>query len=128
MLSDISNVVEGLRLTVMRNPEGNLVYLKGRLDIDSSPELRAVLLSFLQSERQENLTVDLSEIAYIDTSGIATLIEGLKTARHRNLSLKLAGLHGRLLHLLQVTGVLSLFETPAEVSEPASRMPNGYPA
>jgi len=47
----------------------------------------------------------------MDASGIATLVEGLKTARIRQTTLRLKGLQGRVRHLLEVTGLLTLFET-----------------
>ena len=55
--------------------------------------------------------VDLSEVSYIDASGVATLVEGLKTARNRKTTLCLKGLQGRARHLFEVTGLLTLFET-----------------
>jgi anti-sigma B factor antagonist len=90
---------------------GALVSLSGRLTIDSSPELRNRLLAVLCGETLENLTIDLSEVPYVDLSGVATLIEALRVARSRKTSLQLKGLHDRPLYLLQVTGLLSLFET-----------------
>jgi anti-sigma B factor antagonist len=55
--------------------------------------------------------VDLTEVSYMDASGIATLVEGLKTARNRQTTLSLKGLQGRVRHLFEVTGLLTLFET-----------------
>jgi len=116
---------DDLALTAVRNPKGTLVHLKGRLNIDSSPGLRDLLLTLLQGKIQEDVSVDLAEVAYIDSSGLATLIEGLKIARQRNLSLMLSGLHGRLLHLFEVTGVLALFEPPHHPTDaPALEVPD----
>ena len=84
--------------------------LHGRLNIDSSPRLRDQLLGMLRQPSPEGVIVDLTEISYMDASGIATLLEGLKIARNRQTTLCLQGLQGRLRHLLEVTGVLALFE------------------
>jgi anti-sigma B factor antagonist len=91
--------------------EGTLVCLSGRLSIDSSPALRDRLLAVLREQSPETVVVDLTKVSYIDSSGIATLIEGLKIARNRQTTLCLKGLQGRLLHLFETTGVLALFET-----------------
>jgi len=56
------------------------------------------------------ITVDLAGVSYIETSGIATLIEALKIARHRQMTFCLQGLAGSVLRLFEVTGVLALFE------------------
>ena len=90
--------------------ESNIVNLNGRINFDSSPALRDRLLAILQSQSPESVVVDLTKVTYIDSSGIATLIEGLKIARDRQTRFCLRGLEGRLLDLFTVTGVLGLFE------------------
>lgn len=87
-----------------------LVTLDGRLTIDSSPELRNRLIEILRGEPLRNLAVDLSDVPYMDLSGVATLLEALKISRGRNTELQLTGLHDRPRYLLEVTGLLSLFE------------------
>jgi len=101
---------DGLEITVDHSEEGNVVSLNGRVNFDSSPALRDRLLAILQGPSPESVVVDLSKVTYIDSSGIATLIEGLKIARNHHISFCLKGLEGRLLDLFKVTGVLALFE------------------
>ena len=64
----------------------------------------------LRAQSPKAVIVDLTDVSYIDSSGIATLIEGLRMARSRQTTLCLQGLHGRLLQLFQVTGMSALFE------------------
>jgi anti-sigma B factor antagonist len=91
------------RETVMR--------LSGRVDVDSSPDLRDRLRTLLSEEAlPQSIVVDLAGVSYIETSGIATLIEALRTARHHQVDFRLQGLSGAVLRLFQVTGVLALFE------------------
>ena len=91
--------------------EGTLVRLRGRLSIDTSPEFRDRLLALLRRQSPAGVIVDLTDVSYMDASGIATLVEGLKTARIRQTTLRLQGLQGRVRHLFEVTGLLALFET-----------------
>ena len=93
--------------------------LDGRLPIDSSPLLRDRLLSLLHREPLEKLTLDLSGVPYMDVSGVATLLEALKIARARKTGLELTGLHDRPRYLLEVTGLLSLFETRGHMNAPS---------
>jgi anti-anti-sigma factor len=99
-----------LEIKIVSSVDGALACLYGRVDIDSSPALRDRLLALLQASHPEAVTVDLSAVTHIDSSGIATLIEALKIARSRNAILRLRGLHGRLLHLFQVIDLISLFD------------------
>ena len=100
----------GLEITVMQTENGVLVRLNGRIDVNSSPDLRDRLLAILSDEPSpRSITVDLAGVSYIETSGIATLIEALKIARHHQTTLCLQGLSGTVLRLFEVTGVLALF-------------------
>lgn len=105
-----------LSISVSQTAEGKVVYLVGRLNIESSPQLRAQLLTTLKSELSQVVVVDLAGLTYADLSGIATLLEALKVARGQRSTLRLKGLHGRLLDALQVTGVLALFEPNGDPS------------
>ncbi len=96
-----------------------LVCLSGRLSIDSSPGVRNQLLAILDQESPSTLTVDLAEVTYIDVSGIATLVETLKIARARKTALRLKGLHDRPRYLLEVTGLLRLFDTNGPTDGPS---------
>jgi anti-anti-sigma factor len=84
--------------------------LSGRISIDSSPELRRVLLRMLNALDCRRLTLDFSEVDYIDTSGLAVLIEVLRSARLLGKSLQLSGLRERPRYLLESTGLLRLVD------------------
>ena len=102
----------GLGITVFHNDDGVLVRLDGHTTVDSSPDLRDRLLQVLAEKPSPRVvTVDLTGVDHVDASGIATLIEALKIARHRQTTFCLQGLRGSALRLFEVTGVLALFES-----------------
>jgi anti-sigma B factor antagonist len=90
--------------------EESLAKLAGSITIDSSPELRRVLLRMLKAPDYRRFTLDFSEVVYIDTSGVAVLIEVLRSARQLGKGLQLSGLRERPRYLLESTGLLRLFE------------------
>jgi len=98
-----------LDINIVENKDGALVYLSGRVDIDSSPAFRKRLLALIEGRRAKRVSVDLFAITQIDSSGIATLIEALKIAHAYQTELTLQGLHDDLLRLFEFTGILSLF-------------------
>jgi len=116
------NAADGLEITVNSEEEGTIFRLRGRVTIDSSPALRDRLLIMLRGQAPTSLIFDLSEVPYIDSSGIATLIEGLKIARNRQVTFCLQGLQGRLLHLFAVTGVLALFKASGCIIHPVEKV------
>ena len=99
-----------LQITLESRAEGVVMWLQGRIDIESSPQWRDQLLALLRTDfPPKTIVIDLSAIDYMDTSGIATLLEVLKIATVRGMAMRLQGVQGRLLHLLQATGIGSLF-------------------
>jgi anti-sigma B factor antagonist len=100
-----------ISITVEHSGADARVRLSGRIDVDSSPDLRDCLLAILSEEPLPRaITVDLAGVSYIETSGIATLVEALRIARHHRAIFCLQGLGGSVLRLFEVTGVLALFE------------------
>ena len=100
-----------LKISVDQAGKDTVVRLTGRIDVDSSPDLRDRLRTLLSEKTlPQTVVVDLAGVSYIETSGAATLIEALRTARHHQINFRLQGLSGAVLRLFQVTGVLTLFE------------------
>jgi anti-sigma B factor antagonist len=87
-----------------------LVSIVGRITIDSSPDLRILLLRLLATADCESLTVDFYEVAYVDTSGLAVLLEVLRAARRLNKTFHLSGLRERPRYVLEATRLLRLFD------------------
>jgi anti-sigma B factor antagonist len=100
----------GLAIVVLQNQDEVSVQLSGRVDVDSSPDLRDRLRTLLSGDAlPKTVIVDLTGVPYIETSGIATLIEALRIARHHAINFRLQGLSGAVRRLFEVTGVLALF-------------------
>jgi len=94
--------------------------LKGRITIDSSPDLRETLLKQLASPGCRTLTIDFNEVAYVDTSGLAILVEILKAARAKGKEFQLTGLKERPRYLLETTRLLRFFHEANSETVPKS--------
>jgi len=102
---------DNLDIKVDHGEERAFVRLRGRLGIDSSPNLRDRIQAILQEQAPKTIIVDLAEVSHIDASGIATLLEALKIARNRQATLCLQGLQSPMVRLFEVTGLQAVFET-----------------
>jgi anti-sigma B factor antagonist len=111
-----STTAADLSVSVTDSEGGALVCVSGHVSVDSSPALRNQLLTILDRQGLSILTIDLAEVTYIDCAGIATLIEALKVAHTRGTRLQLTGLRDGPRHLLEVTGLLGLFEMYGQAS------------
>lgn len=67
------------------------IRLVGLVDIHSSPALRQKLHPLFTSDQRE-IHMDLSGVTFMDSSGIATLVEGLQWSRNYSAKFTLAGL------------------------------------
>jgi anti-sigma B factor antagonist len=82
--------------------------LSGELNIGSAPGVRDVFMKHIR-KREPALLLDLSGLEFMDTSGLATLIEAhLKTERYGG-KLILFGLKPRIAEVFEVTRVTALF-------------------
>lgn len=113
-----SNAMLGVR--IIESESGALVQLSGRFDIDSSPAVRDRLLPLVRRTAQYRVSIDLSAVTKVDSSGIATLIEALKIAHASRTELRLQGLHDDLLRLFQFTGILPLFNGDQTIGQSGS--------
>ena len=61
------------------SPSPSIFSPTGAIDLHVSPELRASLRAIIDGEKPKRLIVDLSQVPYIDSSGIAVLIGALQS-------------------------------------------------
>jgi anti-anti-sigma factor len=70
-----------------------IVAVSGRITVDSSPHLRAVLRDAIGSG-VSGVTIDFGAAPYLDTSAVATLLEAATLASRRRVALRVIGLRG----------------------------------
>ena len=84
-----------------------IVALEGDVDLQSSPDARKVLLECVG--RKKPVLVDLSGVGYIDSSGVASLVESLQTARKSGNNLILVAVSEGALRVLQLARLDKVF-------------------
>ncbi|MGA7240953.1 MAG: STAS domain-containing protein [Bryobacteraceae bacterium] len=97
-----------------------VVDLDGDVDLGTSPELRRTLFHLLAEAPK--LAINLRALRYIDSSGIATLIEVLKNAQRLQKQFVLFGLSPAVedvFRLTHVNRVFQVFQTEEEAVTPA---------
>lgn len=85
------------------------VALRGRITIENSGDTRRALIDSLRG-KPACVSVDLAGVSYIDTSGLATLVEAERIARKQGTRLILGGVHDQPRYLLEITHLDRLFE------------------
>lgn len=85
-----------------------VVEVDGEVDLGTSPDLRHTLFEVLPTVG--TLALNLGAIRYIDSSGIATLIEVLKRSQHLKKQFVLFGLSPAVQEVFRLTHVIRIFQ------------------
>ena len=83
--------------------------IEGDIDMSSSTQVRTHLTD-LFAKNQKAIVVDLSKVAYIDSSGIATLVEGLQWSHANNTKFRLTRLTPAVKDVFDIARLLTVFE------------------
>lgn len=96
--------------TVERQALGQAIVVspEGEVDMHESPKLRAALIEQI-SRKPKVVIVDLAKVSFIDSSGVATLIEALKRTRAAGLSLVLCGMNAKVKDVFEVSRLDKVF-------------------
>jgi anti-sigma B factor antagonist len=84
--------------------------VSGDIDLATSPELRKALLRELRELRMPRVVLNLKAVRYIDSSGVASLVEGLRASRDVGSRFILFGLNTTIREVLQLSKLLKIFE------------------
>ena len=106
-----------MQINIRHVGQGSVVEPVGDVDMSSSPQLRETILELLEERSGVKIVVNMEKVDYIDSSGIASLVEGLKLARRRKARLCLAGLNEGPRYVLQLTRLLDVFEVHSSESD-----------
>ena len=98
-----------MEIEVEEIDENAVIKLSGRLDMNTSPDLRKAALTLYSKGASKNLTIDFANVSDIDTSGLATLVELLVTAKERRARLTLSRLDENVRYLIDVNGLTRFF-------------------
>ena len=85
-----------------------VVMLNGEVDLSKSPDARKVILNCLK--KMKHVMVDLSAVDYIDSSGVASLVEGFQYARSNNLEFGLIGVSEAAMSVLRLARLDKVFK------------------
>lgn len=87
--------------------EALVVALDGEVDLSRAPEVRSLLLDCVA--RGRDVLVDLSRVSYIDSSGIASLVEALQTASRNAVRMGLVAVSAEALKVFELARLDKVF-------------------
>ncbi|NGP46245.1 STAS domain-containing protein [Bacillaceae bacterium SIJ1] len=95
-----------MNLTIDQSVDQNTqnVCLSGEVDAYTAPNLREALLPLTEQENN-TIVVDLTDVSYMDSTGLGVFIGALKSAKKSNSHMKLVGMNQRVKRLFTITGL-----------------------
>jgi anti-sigma B factor antagonist len=100
-----------LKINIRENKDAAILDISGRISLgDALGDLRDSIREALAGD-QKNILLNLAEVSYIDSSGLGQLIGSFATVTNRGGQMKLLNLQKRVNDLMQITKLLTVFET-----------------
>jgi anti-sigma B factor antagonist len=103
-------------ITDSGQPGVAVVAVRGEIDVATSPEMRHVLEELLEP-RPGLLIVDLSDVSFIDSTGLGALVEAVTAARAGGGDLQLVVTQPHIMKLLELTGLDAVFTVVSSTNE-----------
>ncbi|WP_167629356.1 STAS domain-containing protein [Listeria valentina] len=94
---------------VDRGDEQVEAFISGEIDAYTAPKLKEALDGY-QNRENFTLKVDLSDVGYMDSTGLGVFVGLFKNLRTKNSELILIGLSERLYRLFEITGLSEIIE------------------
>ena len=89
---------------------GTILDITGDIDLAHSPAVRKALLEEIKEKKTPKVFLNLEKVRYIDSSGIASLVEGLKASRDQGSRLILYGLSKSVREVMELSRLQKIFE------------------
>ena len=90
----------------------HIVTLTGEIDLETSPQARQVLLNTV--DQSAKLLIDMASVTYIDSSGIATLVEAFQRAKKKGGQLAFICLNPAVVRVLSLARLDKVFVIHAD--------------
>jgi anti-sigma B factor antagonist len=96
-----------------------VVSLTGDVDLHSSPQARQAILDVLKASMP--ILVDLSAVSYMDSSGVASLVEGYQAARKQGIEFGLVAPAAAAMNVLKLARLDKVFPIHLSLAERLAR-------
>ena len=93
-----------------------LVQVSGEVDMSNSPTVRETLID-LTNKKSRAILVDLERVTYMDSSGIATLVEGLQETNTYGGKFRLASLSPKVQQVFDLARLTDVFDIFTDVGK-----------
>ncbi|MBU1366813.1 MAG: STAS domain-containing protein [Candidatus Omnitrophica bacterium] len=98
-----------MKITEEKKDDIVICKVQGEVNLDTSPDLRKRFDSFISSNTKK-IIINFSDVPYIDSSGLATLIELLQRLRKIDGKFRICNMSEKVRSIFEITKLCKLFE------------------
>jgi len=95
-----------------------VIYLDLEIDLDTTQAVKDQIKKSLETSNK--VQVDLSKVSYIDSSGIASLIEGMQIAKRMNKEFGLVNVSNEVIKVIKLAHLDTVFNIISETNKSAN--------
>lgn len=108
--------IMNISVDLQREDNKVLGFIEGEIDAFTAPMLREKLAEITLEDSKE-IVLDLSEVSYMDSTGLGVFVGFFKNVKAENAKLKLTGLSSRLKRLFDITGLGEIMDIESSTGE-----------
>lgn len=105
-----------LRIDTEHRGSATVLSCTGDIDLTASPLLRQHIHQ-VQGEKIEKLVIDLGGVPYMDSSGVATLVEAMQLSRKSGASLVLCAMQDKVRSIFEIARLDTVFTIVPDVEQ-----------
>ena len=94
----------------------SVLSLRGEIDVYTAPLLRQAILDLVEQGRL-NVVIDMTEVDFLDSTGLGVLVEGLKRVRTRDGTFAIVATQDKILKIFDITGLNKAFPIHGTLDE-----------
>lgn len=99
-----------LSITSRQSGTATIVDVAGEITLFNAPDLRKALMDSLKLQKAPRVIVNMTNAGYIDSAGVACLVEALKVARESKVGFALFGLNRVAKEVFELTRLIRVFD------------------
>ena len=105
-----------MQISQTSNPDRHVITVSGEVDLASSPQLDDAIISALDSGAKA-VAIDLTNVSFMDSSGLGVIVRGLKRCREAEIDLDLVITNERVLKVFGITGLDQVIPIHSSISD-----------
>jgi anti-sigma B factor antagonist len=94
-----------LSVSIHHQADTAIVQVGGDIDLSTVEQLQRQITAAVDTDEASSVVIDLSHVAFMDSTGINALLKGRRLADDRGKKYQIAGASGLVRHVLDLTGV-----------------------